>query len=192
MDGWIQARHGAGVMVLSGLVAAALAGCGGSSTTTSQTRSSSASAAAPAPTQTTQTSAKSPVPAARADVLSRSQLTARADAICKQVQAEINAVKPKTVSDAEIVRLVPGRATSERHAAVALGKLTPPTAIAADWQLVVRYRRTLAHELEDLVEAARHHATHAIAMLGTTKQRNHEQLLAAAKRVGVQECGQVG
>jgi hypothetical protein len=188
MDRLRRACEGVGVSLAVLAAAAALAGCGSSRT------HATASSKATAPTAST-VSAQPPSPTQSSPggaALTRAQLVASAGAICKLVNAELTAVKAKSASVAEIVRLVPGRALSERKAVTELSKLTPPASLAHDWQLIVGYRRTLADELTALAQAAQSKDTVKIKALSASKLRAHALLLAAAKRAGLTECGRVG
>src|SRR6267378_8223160 len=119
---------------------AALAGCGGGSAS-----AGSPASAKPAP-PTNGASTASPAPRPSAKDPARARFAASAGAICKRVNAELTAVKPKRASVAEVLRRVPGNAATERRGAAELSALVPPVAIAHDWRLIIVYRRALANE----------------------------------------------
>ncbi|MGN6371439.1 MAG: hypothetical protein ACTHM1_00365 [Solirubrobacteraceae bacterium] len=72
--------------------------------------------------------------ASKSKPLSRAELTAKADAICRRVIPEVNweHVKPE-----ELPRVVNRLAKLEEQAADELGALTPPPAMADEWRLIV-------------------------------------------------------
>ena len=188
MDRLRRSCEGVGVSLAVLAAGAALAGCGSSrahATASSKAAAPTASTASARPPNSTHGSPKGAA-------LTRAQLAASADAICKRVNAELTAVKAKSASVAEIVRIVPGRALSERKAVTELSKLTPPSSLAHDWQLIIGYRRTLADELTALALAAQSKDNVKIKALSASKLRAHALLLAAAKRAGLTECGRVG
>lgn len=119
-------------------------------------------------------------------------MIASADQICKRLNAELEAVKPASTSAREIVRVVPGRAVSEQKAVSELTKLAPPASLMNDWKLILGYRRTLAAELDTLVEAAKHKDAAKIKALAASKQRVRGSLRTTAKHAGFKACGQVG
>jgi hypothetical protein len=188
MDWRIRTRVEIGGSLAALLAAAALSGCGSSgASSTASTTSSRADVGTTArePSTAIQTAAKS-------GVLTRAELALKAASICKRVDAEVNAVKAKNVSVAEIVRIVPARAASERKAAIELSKLAPPASLTHGWRRIVAYRRTLANELAELVRAARKNEAARIKVLSASKLRERRLLLTAAKRTGLTECGTVG
>lgn len=151
------------------LVAAALAagGCGGGS--------SDARSAGPLP-----------------DGSPRSQLIARADAICRRLNAQIKANKQSSLRLNEIARFAPRNAALEATALKELSKLTPPASIARDWHQVIAYRRTLMEELVKLGRYAKANNARAIHKLAASKKRVHQKLLATATRNGFKDCPQIG
>lgn len=66
--------------------------------------------------------------------LTRAQLTAKANAICRRVIGEVDWSK---VTPQELPRVVSRLAALEEHAAAELNKLVPPASIADEWRLVV-------------------------------------------------------
>jgi hypothetical protein len=169
---------------------AALAGCGGGSASTGSTASSRVAATSRA----SSTAAQTPPTTHRSStgtVLSPRQLVVSAGAICERVNAELAAVQPKSASLAEIIRIVPRRAASERKAAAELSKLVPPPALSRDWSSIVAYRSALASELAQLVRAAQGKDRATIKALAASKSRAHARLLRTAERAGLTVCGHV-
>ena len=156
------------------LGAIALAGCGGSSSGAGSREGSSSASSTPGSS------------------LARSAFIARADAICKRLNAEIAKVKPKSRSLPEIARVAPIHAAVEQAAVSELSQLTPPASIAREWQQLVSYRRALATELAKLGRDAKTMSSASIRALTASKLRVHKQLLAAGAQAGFKDCPQVG
>jgi hypothetical protein len=79
--------------------------------------------------------------------LTRAELTAKADAICRRVTGEVDwsKVKPATLPT------VAGRlAGLEEQAASELDELTPPASMLAEWRLIVDGFRLTAPQLRQL------------------------------------------
>lgn len=153
------------------LVAAALAagGCGGGS--------SDARSAEPLPN-----SASSP----------RSQLIARADAICRRLNTKIAAHKPANLGLAEIARGAPRNAAFEKTALEELRKLTPPASMARDWRRMIAYRILLMEELVELGRYAKAKDARGIKTLTASKKRLHGKLFTTATHGGFKVCPQIG
>jgi hypothetical protein len=165
-------RYGGSLLLAAG--ALALGGCGGAS---SSARSSEGFTSA------------SP---ASGSSLSRSAFIARADAICKRLNAEMAKVKAKSTSLPEITRVAPVHAALEQGAVSELGQLVPPSSIAREWQQIVAYRRTLAAELVKLGKDAKAKDSAGVKALTASKRSVHKQLLAAGAQAGFKDCPQVG
>jgi hypothetical protein len=166
-------------------VAPFAAGCGGGASASSPTSTKPT-------TEATTATATSSTSQTRSTGVSRTQLIASADRICKRLDAELVAVKPRSASFPEIVRIVPGRAAAEQRAVAELSKLLPPVSLARDWRLIIHYRRTLASELVSLVRAAQHNDAVQIKRLSVSKERMRRSLLRTAEHAGFRDCGQLG
>jgi alkylhydroperoxidase family enzyme len=125
-------------------------------------------------------------------VLTNAQFIAQADAICDRSNARITAIKPRNNSPSEVQRIVPRHLALERATIAALEKLTPPEALAGNWAQVLKVRRTLAHELDELLAAAKRHDAAAIGKLGSAKGLAHLVLTNAAHGAGLKQCGRLG
>lgn len=167
-------------------------GCGGGS---SSTGSSTASATGTGSTSTATTGASSTSPsttAATGKALSAPRLVAQADAICGKLNQELAAAKDEYGTQAQAARVAAQRAGVEQTALNELSKLTPPTAIADDWQQMIADRRAL---IEDLNKASADatakdlKAENAVLLVGTGLG---PKMLAAADRGGFKGCGHVG
>jgi hypothetical protein len=158
----------------------AASGCGGSSKATS-TPAPATSAANTTSSTATEASVK---PSGKP--LSRSELIARADAICYRLNARRSATTIGRPQDYE--RVVPALASYELAAATEMGKLVPPASMAHDWQQIVAGSRTVA------AATGRFH-TYAEAKAGTLAHtidlvlgKGIDELVHAAKRAGFKDC----
>jgi L-lactate utilization protein LutC len=131
-------------------------------------------------------------PARQSKPLSRRELIHLGDKICGRTNTEIAHTKPRSLSEAEIVRITPGHAVIEQKGAAELALLVPPRTMATTWKKIITYRRQLVVELWALVDAARNHEEAQIKVLEGSKRRKHNMLLETARTVGFDVCGYVG
>jgi hypothetical protein len=124
--------------------------------------------------------------------LSRSELIARADAICLRLNNELAATAAKSVGMREIARVSPRHAALEQTAVMELSKLTPPASIARDWRQIVAYRQTLAEELALLGRYAKVKNARSVRALAVSKKHLHRQLTTVATRDGFKRCSRLG
>lgn len=115
-----------------------------------------------------------------------------ADALCTRINEAISATKPANASVQEIIRHAPRNAALEHEGLNELSKVKPPAHLAHTWGQVIQYRRKLAAELVELINAAKRNDTAAIAALATSKKQVHSSLLTSAERLGLHDCGQLG
>jgi hypothetical protein len=163
------------------IVALAAAGCGGGSGTTASSDAGLSNASTKAIPSST------PV----GPSLTRSQLITRADAICKRRNTAIDAVKLAGATGADVARFASQSATLEQTAFLELGKLSPPSAMAAGWRAILAYDRTLLEAVLKLGEYGERNQTSRIAALAHSTQRVKSELLAAAARDGFRYCSRV-
>jgi len=177
--------------VSSALVAIALAaaGCGGSGSTAASQTAASAATTSSQPVSSGKEKAKASSPI---KPTSRPPMVIKAEAICAQLSIQLTLAHANSSSAQEIVRHVPQRAAAEQSAVAELAKLKPPASLATAWREILAYRRTLADELIQLVQAAKRNDSAAIRALGASKARVHAQLLVAAQRAKIPYCGQTG
>jgi hypothetical protein len=169
------------------LVAVALAGCSGGSSSSAAGNGGRAGKATSASSTATSAQTIGTGPSFAPD-----RFISQAEAICNRARRELNAVKlPDRVTFAEIVRVAPVHASTERRAASDLGRLTPPPALAQQWRQVVAARRKLAEILAEVVASARRKDVATIEALSGSKERERRLLAASAKRVGLRACGEV-
>jgi hypothetical protein len=124
--------------------------------------------------------------------LSRSQLIASAALICARTNAQLAAVRPKSATVAETLRIVPRNVRLERRAASELARLQPPASMASGWHALVADVGALAGDLELLVGDARRNDAAAAKTLAAAKARVHRSLSSAAARAGLGVCGKIG
>jgi hypothetical protein len=116
----------------------------------------------------------------------------RADAICRRLNTELTAKRPKSVSVKEIESISPRNATLEQKAVNELAKLSAPTVIVREWRQVIAYRRSLAGALIALTGAARAGDTARIKKLGQAKASVRKKLLEVGKHIGFTSCQELG
>jgi hypothetical protein len=124
--------------------------------------------------------------------LSHSQLVARADAICKRVNKEIEATKSTSATLQEIKRFAPRHETIERSGLAELSRLTPSGADRKAWEHILADRQKLTSELVTLVHDVNGGDTATIKALAASKKRSHAQLLKDAHKAGFKDCSRVG
>jgi hypothetical protein len=158
-----------------------IAGCGGGST--------------PAHTATSARSATVAKASGSKASLTRDQLIAAAEPICRRLDRALSATenaKPSADANArmrEIVRIDPSHAVLEQKVATELAKLSPPPSLAHDWAQIVSYRSRLAGELARLARAAARKDTTEVNGLAKSKKEVHVLLRKLATRDGFKECG---
>jgi hypothetical protein len=121
--------------------------------------------------------------------LTRAELTAKANAICKTVSAKLASKTIKTQQD--IARIAPELASFEQTALTELSKLVPPAELANDWKQFVAGAQTLAENTSKLGEYAKANNLKGAKGLITSSQAVQQQMVAAAKRDGLTACEQV-
>lgn len=123
--------------------------------------------------------------------LTRAQLVARADAICRQVTAKLETVnKGRAVSTPQqIARAAAGASGFEQSALDELGKLTPPAALEADWKRFVAGAQSLADDTASLSESVNDPAVARRVI--ASAEATQKQMAAIAKRNGFTDCEQV-
>jgi uncharacterized protein with von Willebrand factor type A (vWA) domain len=118
--------------------------------------------------------------------LTRAELTAKADAICKTVTARLAKNTIRTQQD--IARVAGELAAFEQVALTNLSKLVPPAALADDWKQFVAGAQTLAENTSKIGEYAKANNLKASKSLITSSQATQRQMTAIAKRDGLRSC----
>jgi hypothetical protein len=121
--------------------------------------------------------------------LTRAELTAQADAICKTVTAKLATKSIKSQQD--IARIAPELASFEQTALAGLGKLVPPAELENDWKQFVAGAQTLAENTAKLGEYAKANNLKAAGKLIGSSEVVQHQMVATAKRDGLTACEQV-
>jgi hypothetical protein len=169
----------------------AASGCGGksdaSSTATSgntdttrstgRTRSNSTSG-----TTSTQTAAAT---------LPQKQFIARADAICREANVQLARTKVKSKQSKAIAAVIKGNQAIEEKALSELGKLKPSDQIAAVWQKMLGYRRSLASQL-GVYATAVGFGVKSFSSLAASKKALHAKLLQVGRKAGFKDCSKIG
>jgi hypothetical protein len=121
--------------------------------------------------------------------LTRAELTAKADTICKSVTAKLASKTVKTQQD--IARVATELAGFEQSALAELSKLVPPAELESDWKQFVAGAQTLAENTAKLGEYAKSKNLKAARGLITSTQAVQQHMVATAKRDGIVACEQV-
>lgn len=121
--------------------------------------------------------------------LTRAQLTAQANAICKTVTAKIASKSVST--EQQISRVASELASFEQTALTNLSKLVPPAELEADWKRFVSGAQTLAENTAKLGEYAKSKNLKSAKALIVSSESTQKQMVVIAKRDGLTACEQV-
>lgn len=121
--------------------------------------------------------------------LTRAELTAKADAICKTVAAKLSSKSANTRQ--EIARVAGELASFEQTALTNLSKLVPPAELESDWKRFITEAQTLAENTAKLGEYAKTNNLKAAKSLITSSEATQKRMVAIAKRDGLTACEQV-
>lgn len=178
-------------LAVASLAAATLAtaGCGGSTGASDRTVSAAPAQVTSEDIQRTDAGTGTSVkPTSVGKVLTRTELTAKAEEICGRIRARIS--RPHGGAERDIARVAPGLARYERARLAELAKLRPPASLASDWAQVLRGVESLATDAASLGVYAKAHqlATPAGGALirATGEHGIHES--AVARRDGFKTC----
>lgn len=116
--------------------------------------------------------------------LSRSQLIAKADLICKRTNEKIHA---SNLGPRNIIRLAPGLAVYEEQSAAELAKLQPPSSMADDWKTIVDDFQVVGRSLAEIGHAK---SLKEAIPSGNTISRAQGERARAAQRNGFRDCAQ--
>jgi hypothetical protein len=120
--------------------------------------------------------------------LTRAQLLARADAVCRRVNKRLSSVTIKTQKD--LVRVLPKVAGYEQQSLAELSKLIPPASLADDWKTIITGAQTIADNTAKLTEAARTKDLKTVHVLLSEVGKVQQHTTAIAKRDGFKDCSQ--
>jgi hypothetical protein len=118
--------------------------------------------------------------------LTRAELTAKANAICKTVTEKLSKKSVKSVQ--EVARIATELASSEQSSLTELSKLVPPTELESDWKAFVAGADKLAENTAKLGEDAKANQFKAAGGLITSSEKTERQMLEIAKRDGIKNC----
>jgi hypothetical protein len=125
----------------------------------------------------------------------KSRLIARADAICKPLNARRKAANTQvgavTSSAAlpKVARIAPGLAAYEHKEVAELQALTAPAALAGTWQKILTGAQQLADNTATLGAEAKAGNLKAVEAVIHKDQKSERELIAVAKTAGFAHCG---
>jgi hypothetical protein len=120
--------------------------------------------------------------------LTRSEFIARADKICRRINAKRESFKIASKSD--LASVVPVLAAYEQAAVAEMRKLTPPASIARGWNQILEGADRLANATAELGEAAKANKIQQTGTLSKEAEKANEQVLVVSKREGIMDCAQ--
>jgi|HubBroStandDraft_3_1064219.scaffolds.fasta_scaffold44031_2 hypothetical protein len=121
--------------------------------------------------------------------LTRAELTAKANAICRTVSAKL---ATNTIKNAqEMARTAPKLASFEQNALSELSRLVPPAALESDWQAFIAGAQKLAENTAKLGEYAKTKNLRAAGALIAMSENIQQRMLKIVKRDGIRDCEQV-
>jgi hypothetical protein len=121
--------------------------------------------------------------------LTRAELTAKANAICKTVTAKVSSKSVNT--EQQISRVASELASFEQTELADLSKLVPPAELETDWKKFVAGAQTLAENTAKLGEYAKAKNLKAGKTLILSSENTQKQMVVIAKRDGLTACEQV-
>jgi hypothetical protein len=121
--------------------------------------------------------------------LTRAELTAKANAICKTVTAKMASKSAK--NEQQISQVAGELASFEQTALADLSKLVPPAELETDWKKFVSGAQTLAENTAKLGEYAKAKNLKAGKVLILSSENTQKQMVVIAKRDGLTACEQV-
>jgi hypothetical protein len=121
--------------------------------------------------------------------LTRAELTAKADTICKSVSAKVAGKSANTIQ--EVARTATELSSSEQSALNELSKLVPPAAMEADWKTFIAGAQTLAENTAKLGEYAKSNDLKNARTLILSSEATVKQMTAIAQKYNIKGCEQV-
>jgi hypothetical protein len=121
--------------------------------------------------------------------LTRAELTAKANAICKTVTTRFASKNISTKQ--ELAKVIPELASFEQNALAELSKLIPPAELAGDWKKFVTGAETLAENTSKLGEDAKSKGLKGAGGLIAQSEAIQQKMREIAKRDGILGCEQV-
>jgi len=166
-------------------IALATIGCGGSSKTGS---SAAATTTAPAATTTTTTVAlpTTTVKLATGRPLTRAELIAKADPICKRMNTKVFGIRVKSIS--EFASVTPQMAIYINTASADLGKLVSPARMTRDWARIVNGLQLYGEYVSKIGQYAQANDISAARQQYATAQNILVQMNTIGKNDGFIQC----
>jgi hypothetical protein len=164
-------------------------GCGGKAQTTGSAASATRSSA--------RTSSDTSTAPHASPIVTRAQLVAQANAICRKENAALADANVTGKSPHEIADAVVRNESIEREAVRELSRLTPPSAVAVDYLTMLEERTSLANLLSDLAAAVLRNSVDPLkglanSKLAKEKQQFRKRLRRVARKVGFKDCATIG
>jgi hypothetical protein len=134
------------------------------------------------PTRTVTAGAQSP----KSGPLSRQELIAKADLICRRVNAK--RARTKYASAADYARLVPALAEYQQAAVAAMRELVAPASMRSSWNQMVSDAQQFADSVVKFGEYAKANKLREVTSVSIAGMKANERLMALAKRKGFVDC----
>jgi hypothetical protein len=122
--------------------------------------------------------------------LTRAELIARADAICRRVVAQRDSIVITSPTDE--ARVLPPFAAYQLSALAALARLYPPSSMGRDWNKFLASFRTLAADTEKVAMAAQSNSLRQMQSLSLPLNDARKHISVIAARDGLPSCSQIG
>ncbi|HTW43515.1 MAG TPA: hypothetical protein VMD79_14510 [Solirubrobacteraceae bacterium] len=123
--------------------------------------------------------------------LSRPVLVARAEAICRRRNAEIDAIKLQGTKPADIERFASQSTEVEGRALVELARLVPPSSMATAWRQMLIESRSLVKDVAVLADYAKRGDTRVVTTIAKAAKAAKRELLATGTQSGFTDCARV-
>jgi hypothetical protein len=118
--------------------------------------------------------------------LTRAELTAKANAICRRVNARLTSSLLRNPQ--ELARIAPRMVTFEQTALTELTNLNPPASLANDWQQIVAGAETLVEDTARYSEDARTNDLKGVHDLVGSAEKTQRRIGAIATHDGFSDC----
>jgi hypothetical protein len=119
--------------------------------------------------------------------LTRAELIAKADAICKGISTQLNAQGRKATPAQQVFSQV---AAYEQTALAELKKLNPPSDMAGDWKQIVAGAQTLTEDTTKYAEYSKSKDLSKAQSLAVSGAAVRQQVSVTARRAGFNDCAQ--
>jgi hypothetical protein len=130
--------------------------------------------------------------------LTRTELIAKADPVCRRINAEITYYTNLTPSNSQdlvsasaVARAAPRISLTEHAAQASLEKLTPPSAMAGDWKQIVAGVQTLAEDTQQLGVSIQAKNTSRTIALTSSASGTLQRVHTLAAQDGFHDCAKL-